>query len=170
MLILHSDYIDGSGYFSLSVYMWGIPLAYIRRRFSLRLCFHVFWEARRDRFKVPHPRTRDLSWCALCWWSPQKSHKNWEVAKQSFTFQECRRGHPAVQEVIRVSHWVIDLQPRKQTQWQRQSLLQKAKRIYTPRQVLASVTSVVTWAQVQWVSEEEASQHGRLWRWRWGEN
>jgi len=30
------------------VYMWGILLAYIRRRLSSRLCFHVFWKAGRD--------------------------------------------------------------------------------------------------------------------------
>ena len=33
---------------SLSVYMWGIFLAYIRRRLSSRPRFHVFWEAGRD--------------------------------------------------------------------------------------------------------------------------
>ena len=32
------------------MYTWGIFLAYIRRRLSSRLCFHVFWEAGRDRF------------------------------------------------------------------------------------------------------------------------
>ena len=44
ILILHSDYIARSGYFRLSVYTWDIFLAYIRRRLSSRLCFHVFWE------------------------------------------------------------------------------------------------------------------------------
>jgi len=38
-----------SGYFRLSVYKWGIFLAYVHRRLSLRLCFHVFWEAGHDR-------------------------------------------------------------------------------------------------------------------------
>ena len=40
----HSDFIICSGYFRLSVYMWGILLAYIRCRLSSRLCFHAFWE------------------------------------------------------------------------------------------------------------------------------
>jgi len=48
ILIYHSDFLACSGYFRLSVYTWGIFLAYIRRRFSLRLCFHVFGEAGRD--------------------------------------------------------------------------------------------------------------------------
>ena len=41
----HSDYIACSSYFRLSVYTWGIFLAYMRRRLSSRLRFHVFWEA-----------------------------------------------------------------------------------------------------------------------------
>jgi len=41
MLILHNDYIACSSYFRLSVYTWGILLAYIRRRLSSRLRFHV---------------------------------------------------------------------------------------------------------------------------------
>ena len=50
------DFITCSGYFRLSVYAWGIFLAYIRRRLSSRLCFHVFWEAGRDRvFMVSEP-------------------------------------------------------------------------------------------------------------------
>ena len=44
----HSDYITCSGYFRLSVYTWGILLAYIRRQLSSRPRFHVFWEAGRD--------------------------------------------------------------------------------------------------------------------------
>ena len=48
ILIYHFDYIAWSGYFRLSVYKWGIFLAYIRRRFSSRLRFHVFWKAGRD--------------------------------------------------------------------------------------------------------------------------
>ena len=42
MLILHSDYITCSSYFRLSVYTWGILLAYIRRRLLSRLRFLVF--------------------------------------------------------------------------------------------------------------------------------
>ena len=45
MPILYSDYIACSDYFKLSVYTWGILLAYMRGRFPSRLCFHVFWEA-----------------------------------------------------------------------------------------------------------------------------
>ena len=48
MLILHSEYIACSDYFRLSVHTWGILLAYIHRRLSLRLYFYVFWEAGRD--------------------------------------------------------------------------------------------------------------------------
>jgi len=48
ILIYHGDYIACSSYFRLSVYTWGIFLAYICRRLSLRLRFHVFWEAGRD--------------------------------------------------------------------------------------------------------------------------
>ena len=49
-------FIACSGYFRLSVYTWGIFLAYIRRRLSSRLRFHVFWEAGRDRvFLVSEP-------------------------------------------------------------------------------------------------------------------
>ena len=48
ILIYHSDRIACSGYFRLSVYTWVIILAYIRRRLSSRLHFHVFWKARRD--------------------------------------------------------------------------------------------------------------------------
>jgi len=44
MLILYSDYITRSSYFRLSVYTWGIFLAYMRRRLSSRLRFYVFWE------------------------------------------------------------------------------------------------------------------------------
>ena len=39
-------FIASSGYFGLSVYMWGIFLAYIRRQLSSRLHFHVFWKTR----------------------------------------------------------------------------------------------------------------------------
>ena len=46
--LLWLRFIACSGYFRLSVYTWGIFLAYIRRRLSSRLCFHVFWEAGRD--------------------------------------------------------------------------------------------------------------------------
>ena len=42
-------FIACSGYFRLSVYTWGIFLAYTRRRLSSRLCFSVFWEAGRDK-------------------------------------------------------------------------------------------------------------------------
>ena len=42
MLIYHNDYITCSGYFRLNVYAWGIFLAYISRRLSSRLRFHVF--------------------------------------------------------------------------------------------------------------------------------
>ena len=45
--LLWFKFIDCSG--RLSVYTWGIFLAYIRRRLSSRFCFHVFWEAGRDR-------------------------------------------------------------------------------------------------------------------------
>jgi len=45
----HSDYIACSGYFRLSMYTWGILLAYIRRRLSSRFRFHIFWKAERDR-------------------------------------------------------------------------------------------------------------------------
>jgi len=41
----HSNYIICSGYFRLSIYAGGIFLANIRRWLSLRLCFHIFWEA-----------------------------------------------------------------------------------------------------------------------------
>ena len=44
-VILIDFFIPCSGYFHLSVYTWGIFLAYIRRRLSSRLHFHVFWEA-----------------------------------------------------------------------------------------------------------------------------
>jgi len=49
ILIYYSNYIACSGYFRLSVYAWVFFLAYIRRRFSSRLRFHIFWEAGRDR-------------------------------------------------------------------------------------------------------------------------
>jgi len=39
---LNYYFITCSGYFRLSVYMWGILLAYIRCRLSSRLRFHVF--------------------------------------------------------------------------------------------------------------------------------
>jgi len=41
-------FIACSGYFRLSVYTRGIFLAYIRRRLSSRLRFHVFWEVGHD--------------------------------------------------------------------------------------------------------------------------
>ena len=41
----HSNYIVCSVYFRLSVYTWRVFLAYIRRRLSPRLRFHVFWKA-----------------------------------------------------------------------------------------------------------------------------
>ena len=47
--ILFRIFIAYSGYFRLSVYTWGFLLAYIRRRLSSRLRFHVFWEAGRDK-------------------------------------------------------------------------------------------------------------------------
>ena len=41
------------------MYTLGIFLAYIRRRLSSRLCFHVFWETGRDRvFLVSEPGFR----------------------------------------------------------------------------------------------------------------
>jgi len=43
------DFIACSDYFRFSVYTWGILLTYIRRRLSPWLCFHIFWEAGRDR-------------------------------------------------------------------------------------------------------------------------
>jgi len=46
--LLWFRFIACSGYFRLNVYMWGIFLAYIRRRLSSRLRFRVFWEAGRD--------------------------------------------------------------------------------------------------------------------------
>ena len=46
------DFITCSGYFRLSVYAWGIFLAYIRRRPSSRLRFRVFWEAGRDTYAL----------------------------------------------------------------------------------------------------------------------
>jgi len=48
----HSDYIASAGYFRFSIYAWGIFLANICRWLSSRLCFHVFWEAGRDRLVV----------------------------------------------------------------------------------------------------------------------
>jgi len=48
ILIYGRDFITCSGYFRLSVYRWGILLAYIRRRLSSRLHFHVFLKAGRD--------------------------------------------------------------------------------------------------------------------------
>ena len=48
MIYYSRFYIVCSGYFRLSVYTWGILLEYIRRRLSLRLRFHVFWEAECD--------------------------------------------------------------------------------------------------------------------------
>jgi len=52
ILIYHSDYIAFSGYFRLSVYTYGILLAYMYRRLSSRLCFHVLWEAEHDRVSL----------------------------------------------------------------------------------------------------------------------
>ena len=56
------DFVACSAYFRLSVYAWGIFLAYIRHRPSSRLRFSVFWEAGRDRVFVfchaPHPKIR----------------------------------------------------------------------------------------------------------------
>ena len=50
------DFIACSGYFRLCMYTWDIFLAYIYRRLSSRLRFHVFWEARRYRvFVVSEP-------------------------------------------------------------------------------------------------------------------
>jgi len=46
--LLWFRFITCSGYIRLSVYTWGIFLAYIHHRLSLRLRFHVFWEAGRD--------------------------------------------------------------------------------------------------------------------------
>jgi len=43
--LLWFRFIACSGYFRLSAYTWGIFLAYMSRRLSLRLRFHVFWEA-----------------------------------------------------------------------------------------------------------------------------
>jgi len=43
--LLWFRFITCSGYFRLSVYTWGIFLAYIRRRLLSRLCFHVFWKS-----------------------------------------------------------------------------------------------------------------------------
>ena len=42
ILIYHGDYIACSSYFRLSMYTWGIFLAYIRRRLLSRLHFYVF--------------------------------------------------------------------------------------------------------------------------------
>jgi len=54
--LLWFRFIACSGYFRLSVYTWDIFLTYIRHRLSSRLCFHVFWEAGRDRvFLVSEP-------------------------------------------------------------------------------------------------------------------
>jgi len=51
VLIYHSDYKACSCYFRLSVYAWGIFLAYIRCRLSSRLRFPVFWEAAYDKLQ-----------------------------------------------------------------------------------------------------------------------
>jgi len=48
LFLLQLIYIACSGYIRLSVYMWGILLAYIRCRLLWRLCSSVFWEAGRD--------------------------------------------------------------------------------------------------------------------------
>jgi len=48
ILIYGRDFITCSSYFRLSVYMWGILLAYICCRLSSQLCFPVFWEAGLD--------------------------------------------------------------------------------------------------------------------------
>ena len=69
----HSDYIACSGYFRLSMHTWGILLAYIRRRLSSRLRFHVFWEAGRDiscltcpiSFQARRGRGRGVPWTKL---------------------------------------------------------------------------------------------------------
>jgi len=44
-----------SGYFRLSVYVWGILLAYIHRQLLSWLHFHVFLEAGRDKMYDPLP-------------------------------------------------------------------------------------------------------------------
>ena len=49
--LLWFRFIACSGWFRLSVYAWGIFLAYIRRRLSSRLRSSVFWEAGRDTCK-----------------------------------------------------------------------------------------------------------------------
>jgi len=49
MLNLHNDFIACSGYFRLSVYTWGIFLAYIRNRLSSHLHSRVFGKAGRDK-------------------------------------------------------------------------------------------------------------------------
>ena len=46
------DFIACSGYLRLIAYMWGIFLAYMRRRPSSRLRFRIFWEAGRDRYTM----------------------------------------------------------------------------------------------------------------------
>ena len=48
--LLWFRFITYSGYLKLSTYAWGIFLAYMRRRLSSRLRFHVFWEAGRDSY------------------------------------------------------------------------------------------------------------------------
>jgi len=48
--LLWFRFITCSSYFRLSVYTWDIFLAYICRRLSSRLRFHVFWEAGRDKY------------------------------------------------------------------------------------------------------------------------
>jgi len=69
-LILHNDYIACSGYFRLSVYMWGFLLTYICRRLSSWLRFHVFWEAGHDKEEA-YPLYRNsikFSWTHLFLW------------------------------------------------------------------------------------------------------
>jgi len=59
-LIYYSDYIACLGYFTLSVYAWGISLTYIRRRLSSRLHFHIFWEVGRKKVFLVSKSSCDL--------------------------------------------------------------------------------------------------------------
>jgi len=60
ILIHHSDYIACSDNFRLSVYTYGILLAYIRRRLSPWLRFRVFWKARPNIISYLESETHSL--------------------------------------------------------------------------------------------------------------
>ena len=77
IMIYYNFFIACSCYFILSMYTWGILLAYLRRQLSSRLRFHVLWQAGRDKISVMNnPKifggTKDKSF-----WKYSNEHGIW---------------------------------------------------------------------------------------------